>query len=566
MRLAAVAIYLAAAAPFAAHAECVAAPCLAPSVHQAEALFGRIEQVYPMLFSPAATTQAMQSGGDTAIYRTYANDLATGLGTFQGGLWYAIGGAWVRYSSLDEGDRQFCNGACWGAAPTTAAFSIVLGSPSASSIKANVLSPDQTGLVSLLYGTLSGAHTMQTAAAASVPGKPVVLTMDGLSADTRYFYRLQFQPSGGGTASTSEEYAFRTARPVGSTFIFTVQADSHLDENSDLDTYRRTLANVLADTPDFHIDLGDTFMCEKYSGPLTATQTMAPDQATVNARYVYERANFGLVSHSAPLFLVNGNHEGELGWLANGTAQNLAVWTSQARQQYFQNPVPDSFYSGDTLNEPFVGERASWYAWQWGDALFIVLDPYWNTKTKTNTDGWVYTLGERQYKWLESTLSMSAAKFKFVFLHNLVGGLDGQMRGGVEAAPYFEWGGRNLDGTMAFAQKRPGWSLPIHALLVRHGVTAVFHGHDHLYAKQELDGIVYQEVPQPSARNFQSGAVLATEYHYGVGTILSSSGHLRVTVNPSQVTAQYVRAWLPKQETAQRKNGQVDHAWSVATQ
>jgi hypothetical protein len=43
--------------------------------------------------------------------------------------------------------------------------------------------------------------------------------------------------------------------------------------------------------------------------------------------------------------------------------------------------------------------------------------------------------------------------------------------------------------------------MPIHQLLVRNKVAAVFHGHDHLFAKQDLDGIVYQEVPQPSSPN-----------------------------------------------------------------
>jgi len=210
-----------------------------------------------------------------------------------------------------------------------------------------------------------------------------------------------------------------------------------------------------------------------------------------------------------------------------------------------------------------MGQRASWYAWSWGDALFVVLDPYWNTRTKPGQDGWALTLGERQYRWLEETLSTSPARFKLVFVHNLVGGLDGQMRGGAEAAPYFEWGGRSADGTDGFRAKRPGWGLPIHALLVRYGVTTVFHGHDHLYARQEKDGVVYQEVPQPSARNTSSGPGLAAQYHYASGTILSSSGHLRVTVSPARVTCQYVRAWLPASETAQQRNGQVDDTWSV---
>ncbi|MCE1204449.1 MAG: metallophosphoesterase [Holophagaceae bacterium] len=389
----------------------------------------------------------------------------------------------------------------------------------------------------------------------------MTLTLDGLQADTAYTYRITLKTAQGSAASP--EGRFHTARPVGSTFSFCVQADSHLDENSDLAVYQRTLGNVAADMPDFHIDLGDTFMCEKHSLPLTAVLETARDEGTVRARYAYERGNFGLVAPSAPLFLVNGNHEGEAGWMANGTGQSLAVWTANARKTYYANPVPDAFYTGDASATPFVGLRASYYAWTWGDALFVVLDPFWHSTRQPSQNGWNLTLGNAQYAWLQQTLAGSGARYKFVFIHNLVGGLDGQMRGGIEAAPYFEWGGLNPDGSLGFAANRPGWTLPIHELLVQNGVTAVFHGHDHLYAKQVLDGIVYQEVPQPSAVNFQSGPSLATAYHYTSGTILSSSGHLRVTVSPAGVTAKYVRAWLPGQESATRKNGQVDDVWTV---
>lgn len=443
--------------------------------------------------------------------------------------------------------------------------SVVLGAPTASSIQANLFSVDQSGTVVLQYGTATGSYDHQSAAVSLMAGTPVIVALSGLASDTRYYYRLAYQaPNGIGSGPTAE-YTFHTARPAGSTFSFSVQADSHMDENSDLNVYQRTLGNVRSRVPDFHVDLGDTFMCEKHAGPLTPIVAMAPDQATVNARYVYERSNFGLATHSAPLFLVNGNHEGEAGWLLNGTAQNIAIWTTLARQRYYANPVPDAFYSGDPVDEPYVGKRASWYAWTWGDAQFIVLDPFWNTLNQ-GTDGWALTLGSRQYQWLQQTLAASTSPFKFVFIHNLVGGLTllGNWRGGVEAAPFFEWGGKNLDGTEGFSQKRPGWAMPIHQLLVKYGVTAVFHGHDHLYAKQVLDGVVYQEVPQPSAVNSQGGAQLAADYHYLSGTILSSSGHLRVTVGPTGVTAEYVRTWLPGAETASRVNGQVDDTWSVS--
>jgi hypothetical protein len=447
--------------------------------------------------------------------------------------------------------------------PSTFEGSILLGAPTATSIRVGVFSPNQSGSAYVAYGLAPGVYDRQTGTSRLEAGVRLDIPLEGLDADRKYYYRLYFQATGDGAYGRTDEHTFHTARAEGSTFTFTIQADSHLDGNSDLDVYRQTLANVLADGPDFHVDLGDTFMCEKYSEPLTATSQTAPDQATVSARYRYERANFAALGHSTPLFLANGNHEGESGWLATGTADNLAVWATRARHQYFENPVPDAFYTGDSVEEPFVGRRASWYAWHWGSALFVVLDPYWNTRSQPGRDPWSLTLGERQYLWLVDTLSSSRARFKFVFIHSLVGGLDGQMRGGAEAAPYFEWGGRNADGTVAFDQKRPGWAMPIHQLLVEYGVTAVFHGHDHLYARQALDGVVYQEVPQPSAANPENGPNLARAYHYESGTILSSPGHLRVTVGPDRVTAQYVRAWLAKNETPQRRNGQVDDTWSV---
>jgi len=442
--------------------------------------------------------------------------------------------------------------------------SILLGSPTDTSIEMSLLSADQSGQVFVSWSTTAGGSDRQTSPAALAAGVPLKLTLDGLAAGTRYFYRVHFLATGTTTPSLSAEYAWRTARPAGSTFTFTLQADSHLDENADLEQYRRTLGNVLADAPDFHVDLGDTFMTEKHSAPFTALVQAASSPSVVDARYAYERGNFGLVSHSVPLFLVNGNHEGEAGWLTNGTADNLGVWATLARKRYFLNPAAGAFYSGDSQLESFVGQRASWYAWHWGDALFVVLDPYWNSRAQASKDGWNLTLGERQYRWLESTLAASRATWKFVFIHNLVGGLDGQMRGGIEAAPYYEWGGRQADGTPGFEARRPGWGLPVHQLLVRHRVTAVFHGHDHFYAHQNLDGVVYQLVPQPAATNTANGAQLAADYHYGAGTFLSSAGHVRVSVSPTGVQAEYVRAWLPRNETAQRRNAQVDHRWSVS--
>lgn len=149
------------------------------------------------------------------------------------------------------------------------------------------------------------------------------------------------------------------------------------------------------------------------------------------------------------------------------------------------------------------------------------------------------TLGRPQYDWLTRTLENSHSKFTFVFIHHLVGGLGRSSRGGAAAAPYFEWGGKNADGSDGFAIHRPGWAMPIRQLLAKHHVSAVFHGHDHLYVHEELDGIAYQCVPQPG--NLQGGTRSATEYGYRDGTILGSPGHVRVAVTPEAVKIEFVR-------------------------
>ena len=88
-----------------------------------------------------------------------------------------------------------------------------------------------------------------------------------------------------------------------------------------------------------------------------------------------------------------------------------------------------------------------------------------------------------------STLETSDHKFKFVLLHYLVGGLNNETRGAKSIAHLYEWGGHNADGVNEWRAMRPGWEI---SLLVKNIV--VFHGHDHLYAKEELDGVIYQEV------------------------------------------------------------------------
>jgi hypothetical protein len=191
-----------------------------------------------------------------------------------------------------------------------------------------------------------------------------------------------------------------------------------------------------------------------------------------------------------------------------------------------------------------------------------VLDPYWFTETKPDSlHGWRWTLGLVQYNWLKSTLENSNAKYKFVFAHQLVGG-DPDGRGGVEFADFYEWGGKNLDGSEGFSENRPGWYKPIKDLLTENRVNIFFHGHDHFFGKQEKDCMIYQETPQPSHPNF-SNTNLASDYGYLNGQFLPNSGHIRVTVNGENIKVEYVRAYKAEDESPTRQNKDVSATYFI---
>lgn len=411
------------------------------------------------------------------------------------------------------------------ALPTAGNADVVLGRPTASSIVLSLLRYDRSGWVFVTYGTSGNASALRSRSVPLDKNKPQELVLDGLQADAAYRYELRDADDGAVLIAGG----FHTQRHRGESFVFTVTADSHLDRNTDPALYRLTLANAAADAPDFHVDLGDTFMTDKHESRENAAR-----------QYLAQRIYLGALGRSSPLFLALGNHDGEDRRLRSGGGASLAVWANAERKTYFPNPQPDAFYSGNRQRDSQAGLLQDYYAWTWGDALFVVLDPYWHGSGRGNDDRWGLSLGDEQRAWLKATLEQSTARHKLVFIHQLVGGFNAQGRGGTEAAAYGEWGGRNADGTEGLRDHRPGWDIPIHELLVRNGVGIVFHGHDHLYARQILNGIVYQEVPQPGHPGDRPPPT-AAEGGYQDGVILGGAGHLRVTVSPKDITVDFVR-------------------------
>ncbi len=107
-----------------------------------------------------------------------------------------------------------------------------------------------------------------------------------------------------------------------------------------------------------------------------------------------------------------------------------------------------------------------YYSFVAGDSLFVVLDSYIRGQEKKIT-------GE-QYAWLEQVLAASRQKHLFVFVH----------------APLYPEAGKG---------KHRGNSLDrykderdkLHALFVKYKVAAVFAGHEHLYLRKSVDGVLY---------------------------------------------------------------------------
>lgn len=376
------------------------------------------------------------------------------------------------------------------------------------------------------------------------------IILEKLEKNSQYEYRLMVKEMAGYQPLSSPLYHFRTAQNSHAPFSFAIQADSHLDENCDTLYYRKTLDNILSHQPDFMIDLGDTWMTDKYR----------EDFKQSLQQYKAQRYFFGSICHSIPLMLTLGNHDGEPGKPAkkNGN-ENMAQWSAQTRRLYYSNPYPDGFYTGNEEKDAENNYLQNYYSWEWGGSLFIVLDPF--RYTMDNKDPWARTLGKTQYDWLEKTLSQSKAAFKFIFIHNLVGGVDnkGIARGGAEAALFYEWGGKNTDSTDGFSEHRKGWAMPIHDLLKKYQTTAVFHGHDHFFAQQEREGILYQLLPQPGYTRY-GHPNQAAEYGYVQGAIMNAPGYLQVQVEENKCNINYFQTGVNEKSS---QNNQLLHTYSI---
>ena len=353
------------------------------------------------------------------------------------------------------------------------------------------------------YGYQKSKYSNKTSTSMVSKGQSKIFILTNLKSESKIYYRIRYAASGKKSFSALAQ-AVASTSPKSDQFVFAVQADPHMDQASSADVYTATIEKIVKANPAFLMDLGDIFMTDKIQDK---------SEQNIRARFVLMKGFYDKLN-GIPLYITLGNHDGELGY------SNFN--TKKYRKEYFPQQTGDLAY----------------YSFTSPDSLHIVLDIFTYTTSNPKDDGWQWTLGKTQYEWLKRTLETSNAEHKFVYIHHLLYG-NAQSRGGVEIAKYNEWGGQNIDGTEGFAANRPGWEMPVHKLLVKHGVDFVFKGHDHIYVKQELDGIIYQTLPQPSHPGEKISS--AAEYGYVSGKAIGGSGFLKLTTSKNAIKVEFIK-------------------------
>ena len=390
---------------------------------------------------------------------------------------------------------------------------------------------------------------------------PADVVIEGFTPDSDVFLQCQFRRKGDRKWIHRPVRRMHTARPPGTSFRVALIADSHmyacLQNAQAMRNVHKSGEAAFGDKPDFSIFLGDEagiHTREAHFGP--TTQNLAFE------RWRLWRITMAPLLAGCPSYFVLGNHEGEAGYYqrftAKGRPAHLQRWGTIARKRYCLNPLPNTYPEGGE-NEGWRGLQRfaatggaeegncsplqNYFAWTWGDALFVVLDVqrYTNIgKREGPMDPQEWTLGGRQLRWFEQVLTSSRARWKFVIGHHVVGGSD------CDASCYFR------KTTAAYGRGGGRYALVgeqarITKIMRRAGAQFFLYGHDHVFAHQQADGIHFvccgrTSWLQPQWWD-QDGWIEA----YGdtaarnPNDFYAAIGFARLSVSPEQVKIEYIR-------------------------
>ena len=320
---------------------------------------------------------------------------------------------------------------------------------------------------------------------------------------------------------------------------------------------RRQRRWSLGDKPDFVVFLGDEAGIRYRRDPVNFM-----NQQRAIERWRLWRSLFASLLADVPSYLVLGNHEGEAGYYRayefQGRTLHYQRWGATARKQLCLNPLPNTYpeggenegWSDDAGSGATQGLRSgncsplqNYFAWTWGDALFVVLDVHRYTNVggtyPRTVDEW--TLGSSQLQWMERVLTVSKARWKFVFAHHLVGGYGWDVFGRKRNTNY-------VYGRGGARYAHVGEQVRITRIMNSTGAKFFFYGHDHVFAHQQAAGIHFICCGRPTRLDsawWQNagwreayGDVDARDPH----DFYAAIGYTRITVSPDNVTVEYVRS------------------------
>lgn len=343
-------------------------------------------------------------------------------------------------------------------------------------------------------------------------------SIEGLAPGTGYEYQVGApgMGDGGAAAATGDGAALFagsavTQRPPGQSFEFALISDSHIGPHANftnqgiwcvLSSVSRQVGAV---SPDFVINLGDMLDFHEFG-----FNEPVPQSAYTGGAYRNYRVLLGDTIGHAAHFPVIGNWEGEDGWFS---AADIGV-SRQQRLLYAPGPLPTTYPESGSPAEDY-------YAFTWGDALFVVLNvmsytpnPHLLTADAGAPDDW--TLGSDQLDWLSRTLAGATAKWRFIFIHHPVGGAAGD----AEDSAYGRGGGQAA---------HVGQQAIVHQMMLDAGAQIFFYGHDHVFTDMIVDGIHYTEPGSAGALWLFSSSIT------GYSQSWQESGWARVSVQPEAV-------------------------------
>jgi hypothetical protein len=339
-------------------------------------------------------------------------------------------------------------------------------------------------------------------------------TLRDLQAGTRYRYEVV--DCRAGADATLYEGSVVTARPPGDRFSFTLISDTHIGADLSFTnqgnpaTLSGASAQMAAASPDFLLNLGDILDFHQYG-----FNVPPPDGSITRLAYLNYRTTLGGLLGNTAHYPVLGGWDSENGC---DTLEEIER-SRQQRLLYLPAAGPETYPQGGSAFQDY-------YAFNWGDALFVVLNVYTYTPGchllgafPGLPDDW--TLGAAQLDWLRATLAKDTSKWKFLFIHHPVGGSAGD---DINSA-YGRGGG---------LAAHVGEQEIVHQLMIQHRVQVMFYGHDHVFTDMVVDDIHYT-LPGSAGAIWMFSAA-----ETGYTQFWPDAGWGRVDVSPDDVRVRFM--------------------------